>query len=251
MSREDLIRHVLDGVVDKDARYEGYLRANFPRIQADFSFICTHTATKASILDIGAVPPLLTVMLAKRGFQRLHIVDPKATDFHQGLQKSGIEYSEANVLKALPADLKGRFDLVCLNEVIEHLAGNLLSALHNAIDCVAPGGQLMVTTPNLRSLSGLAALWLYGSGLASKPREGVRAQFERASAADGYYGHIREYTPREVIELLDSFGFRCTAVGYQANYLRLGRVMDVVSIVERCAPPLRLFVKYMFERRGD
>jgi predicted SAM-dependent methyltransferase len=135
-----------------------------------------------------------------------------------------------------------------MNEVVEHLAGNLLDAIQNAVDCVRPGGYLMVTTPNLRSIWGLYALIRKHSGLASKPGESVRAQYDRASAQFGYYGHVREYTKREVVALFRSFGLTLHAYEFQGRYQPLGKISGLLGLLEKIFPEWRLFGKYIFKK---
>ena len=141
-----------------------------------------------------------------------------------------------------------QYDLVCFNEVVEHLAGNLLTALERVSKLVSQNGHLLVTTPNLRSLSGLVSLLVYSSGLASKPKESVKMQFDRKSSDYGYYGHVREYTSREVIELVESMGFVLVKKRFQPNYLKNSRLMRIVGAVEYLTPRYRLFGKYLFRK---
>jgi hypothetical protein len=109
----------------------------------------------------------------------------------------------------------------------------------------------MVTTPNLRSISGLVSLLWYQSGLASKPGESVRAQYEKASAKFGYYGHLREFTPREVVKLVESFGMTHVTSEFLANYQKGGRLINACCLLERFLPNYRLCGKYLFKRTGS
>jgi SAM-dependent methyltransferase len=248
-TKDAVINSVLAGCCDNHEWYRGYMSHNWPRIEADFQFLRRHASTADSILDIGAIPPLFVALLQQDGFQHLMVVDPFATTFEKFLRTAGIRHYTGNLLQDVDPKLKGQFDVVCLNEVIEHLSGNLLTAIDNAVSCLKPGGRLFVTTPNLGSISGVLALLWYGSGLASKPRETVRAQYERATAKYGYYGHLREFTAREVVDLIESFGLKHEASAFQPNYAPTTRIMKACAQIERLAPRYGLFGKHIFVRK--
>lgn len=231
--------------------YNGYMTGNAPRIVADAHFISRQISKSKKILDIGAIPPLFTELLRRNGFQFCSVADPNPEPFAEYFRTTGVKSYKIDLLKGVPDEFISRYDVVCLNEVIEHLGGNLLLAIQSAKDCIKPGGYLMITTPNLRSVCGLVALVFKSSGLASKPNDNVRAQYDRASAQFGYYGHIREYTKREVVDLFTSFGFKLHAYEFQANYIHFGRFTKFTTALERMLPEWRLFGKYLFQKIGD
>ncbi|MCC6145154.1 MAG: methyltransferase domain-containing protein, partial [Candidatus Hydrogenedentes bacterium] len=141
-------------------------------------------------------------------------------------------------------------DLVCLCEVIEHLTGDLVPVFARLSRWVAPDGYLYVTTPNLRSISGLAGLVRHGSGLASKCHETVRQQYERAEGEGGYFGHVREYTAKEVVDFICSFGFGHVASAYQFHPRAETLDRKLIQAMERMLPPWRLFGKHLFRKTG-
>lgn len=228
--------------------YRGYMLFNLPRISCDAQFIAESVAPNSRILDIGGVPPLCTEFLRINGFTRLTVADPHPEPFARYFDRMGISYHKTDLLKSIPGDLVGKFDVVCLNEVIEHLAGNLMVAIQNALLCVASGGRLFITTPNLRSFSGLVSLIVHRSGLASKPLDGVRAQYDRVSAEFGYYGHVREYTADEIVDLLGTFGCVLERKEFQPNYIVSTRAMAFARRLECVFPKWALFGKYMFAK---
>ena len=248
LSTDALVESVLgDCSVERDW-YEDYLRGNAVRILADVEFVGISVPSQSTVLDIGGVPPLFLAGLKERGFGRLSLIDPHPEPFEAYFAKSGIHAIEGNVLSG---DIDGHeetYDLVCLNEVVEHLAGNLIDALSRSVSLVRPGGLLLVTTPNLRSFWGLYALMRRSSGLASKPGHSVREQYDRASAAHGYFGHVREYTPREIKTLMASLGCVLVDECYQSNYINFGRPTKAIGLLERFVPRWRLFAKYLFKR---
>jgi SAM-dependent methyltransferase len=247
---QEKLEQLLEGCDDNRDFYRGYLKFSSPRIEQDAINLSRCVPPETSILDIGAVPPLLASLLRDIGFSDICVMDPNARLFARFFRDHAIDYVEADLLQADWPGLGRQYGLVCLSEVIEHLGGNMLSALGRAIDLVEPGGYFFLTTPNLRSISGLVALLWYGSGLASKPRDGVRAQYERAGSEYGYYGHLREYTEREVVNLVSSFGLRHVASFYQARYHAERRMERLAMTLERFVPSYRMFGKYLFQKPG-
>lgn len=103
-----------------------------------------------------------------------------------------------DLLDGLPFREK-RFDLVTLYDVIEHLPVSPRRLLTDVYRVLRPGGHLALTTPNLVNLR--ARLRLLSGRTIHFP---IDEWFD----GDSFYGHIREYTPRELRYMLESVGFR-------------------------------------------
>ncbi len=96
----------------------------------------------------------------------------------------------------------GHFQAVLCCELVEHLATDPMHMIAEINRILAPGGSLVLTTPNVASLRGVQAILhgyhpqLFSSYI--KP------------AADGTVDprHSREFTPREVALLLEAGGFQ-------------------------------------------
>lgn len=220
------------------------------RVVADARFVAEHLKENDKLLDVGAVPPLMIALLSRMGFDNLGYTDPLPNSFVGFTESRSVAYHQVDLLNvSTDSTMKEQFDFVCLNEVMEHLAGNLVTAVESVVACLRPGGLLLVTTPNLRSLSGFAALALCHSGLASKPRETVRQQYDRASIEWGYFGHLREFTSKETIDFIESFGLVHTATQMQHGHMKLGRLFRCIGTLERLTPSLRLFGKYLFRKQ--
>lgn len=96
----------------------------------------------------------------------------------------------------------GYFSTVLCCELVEHLAEDPMHMMAEINRILAPGGHLVLTTPNIGSLRAIAAiLEHYHPGFfpayirPPKPGEEPEAR------------HNREYTPREVVHLLEDSGF--------------------------------------------
>jgi glycosyltransferase involved in cell wall biosynthesis/predicted SAM-dependent methyltransferase len=96
------------------------------------------------------------------------------------------------------------FSTVLCCELIEHLFEDPMHMMAEINRILRPGGHLVLTTPNIVSLRAIAGvLQGYQPGLFPayiRPREGGRVDAR----------HNREYTPREVSDLLVNSGFEVT-----------------------------------------
>jgi hypothetical protein len=59
----------------------------------------------------------------------------------------------------------------------------------------------------------------------------------------GHMGHVREYTPTEVVEFLEAIGFEVTAVIYRGEY---SGIME--RALTKLIPRLSPFVSYLARR---
>jgi SAM-dependent methyltransferase len=102
-----------------------------------------------SSLDVGAASGLLVGMARQRGWQA-EGVEPSVRLVNAAAKLHGVQLLQGQ----LPhASLAGRtFDAVFLVDVIEHVS-DPLQLLQHATSHVAPGGILMVVTPDVRSLA--------------------------------------------------------------------------------------------------
>jgi len=98
----------------------------------------------------------------------------------------------------------GHFATVLCCELIEHLTEDPMHLMSEINRIVKPGGHLVLTTPNIGSLRGIAAILEgYHPGIFTayiRPRAGGEVEAR----------HNREYTPKEVERLLLNSGFTIT-----------------------------------------
>src|SRR5579883_167135 len=89
-------------------------------------------------------------------------------------------------------------------ELLEHLFADPMHLMSEVNRILKPGGHLVLTTPNIVSLRGIAAV-LQGYHPGFFP-----AYLRPEAAAEGDARHNREYTPREIRMLLENSGFTVT-----------------------------------------
>jgi 2-polyprenyl-6-hydroxyphenyl methylase/3-demethylubiquinone-9 3-methyltransferase len=142
---------------------------------------CSRTPLEGkSALDVGCGAGLLAEPLARLGARVTGIdASPEVIEVardHAARQGLAIDYRAGEV-----EALEGEFDLVTAMEVIEHVAdpAAFLKALARRL---APGGLLVMSTPNATAMSKLLMITL-GEGLGQIPR-GTH-EFERFIAPEG------------------------------------------------------------------
>ena len=143
-------------------------------------------------LDVGCGAGLLAEPLARLGAQVTGVdAAPEnvgAARAHAAASGLDVEYVAGGI-----EDLAGRtFDLVTSMEVIEHVA-NPAAFVAGLADALAPGGLLILSTPNRTALSRLAMITL-GEGTGAIPR--------------GTHDWDQFLTPDELAELLAGAGLR-------------------------------------------
>ena len=150
---------------------------------------------RTRLLDVGCGAGLLAEPLARLGATVTGIdASPEVIGIacdHAGGQGLAIDYREGDVQQ-----LDGQFDLITCMEVIEHVAepAAFLEALAKRL---APGGLLVMSTPNATSWSRLMMITI-GEGLGQIPK--------------GTHDFERFITPDRMKLLLADAGLRCLDV---------------------------------------
>lgn len=130
-------------------------------------------------------------------------------------------------------------DLVVFSEVLEHLRISPLEALIEIRRMLRPGGVLVLTTPNIASLSNIVAL-LRGKNI-------VERLPDRSDGLDhitDLMTHIREYTMQELHVLMGRAGLEIvrTRFSVATDKSPVGFIRRAVSILPRVVPSLRELV---------
>lgn len=140
-------------------------------------------------LDIGCAQGHLLKELSKHGWNCIGI-DSDVLDI-EVCRSQGLQVFEMDLCDNFPLDL-GRFDLVILADVLEHLANpeHLLRCLHPILN---QGASIVVSIPNIAHVS------VRGQLLTGQFRYTTRGILDRT--------HLRFFTKGTITECLTSSGF--------------------------------------------
>jgi glycosyltransferase involved in cell wall biosynthesis/SAM-dependent methyltransferase len=98
----------------------------------------------------------------------------------------------------------GEFSTVLCCELIEHLFEDPMHLMSEVNRILAPGGHLVLTTPNVAALRGISAILLgYHPGF-------FHSYIKPAESGEVDARHNREYTAREIHKLFENSGFEVT-----------------------------------------
>ena len=160
----------------------------------------------ARVLELGALPYYFTILM-----QRFAGILPDTLSFFEFEESETTKHTVQNVSTGeryefdyqavnIETDIfpfaDNTFDLVLCCEILEHLLINPSHMLYETHRVLRPGGQILITTPNVLRWDNLWAL------------------FRGANIYDRYHGngiygrHNREYTPEEISELLQTNGYQ-------------------------------------------
>ena len=215
-----------------DEWFSSYCKEHRKRLAADLYLVERHVAPGARVLEVGAIPLVMTAALTALEYE-VSAVDLKPERFAKAIASLGLDVARCDVETEAVPFAEETFDVVLFNELFEHLRINPVFTLREVRRVLKPGGVLLLSTPNLRSFRGLRNLLLRNQGHAVSA--GVYRQYEKLETL-GHMGHVREYTTREVSDFLDQVGFRVDKIVYRGGHGR-----GVVGIAERLAPSLRPF----------
>jgi SAM-dependent methyltransferase len=175
----------------------GYVAFHAPRFAFLIRTLHRYVRTPTPrILDVG--PSHLTPQLARSFDRPVDSLGLEPEADQPGGHHYQFDLNETQHRQRWRADL-GAYDVIVLAEVLEHLHTAPELALAYLHQLLAPGGLLLLQTPNAVSLR-KRALLLLGQN-----------PFERIRIDPGNPGHFREYTLGELGELLGTTGFTVRA----------------------------------------
>jgi len=216
--------------------YESYVRMQSPRIAVDVDLAGELLPAHSRILDLGAVPPLLMLALRHEGHSVTGLdIDPDR--FGEAIREHGLDIRRCNIEQDPFPFEDASFDAVICNEVLEHLRMNPVHTLREARRVLRPGGTLLLSSPNLRSMDGVWNLLVHGRSFALA--HSVYDEYGKLERL-GHMGHVREYAPGDVRELLGRVGFEVRQVIYRGRQRKA-----VAEAFCRVVPQARKFATYV------
>jgi len=198
----------------KPDHFRDYLDAHRARLGFDLDYAEKFFATGQKILEVGGLPFFLTIPLMKK--YDVTTVDKITAEYSSEIVESyGVKSLNCDLdCEPIPAD-DNSFDGIIMNEVFEHLRGNLIFTMKEILRVLRPDGLLLMSTPNLRSAIGIRNLVFRGQAYTTMG--GIYENYSYLYKI-GMMGHVREYTPTEVTEFLQEIGFRIEGIIYRGCY---------------------------------
>ncbi len=218
--------------------FENYVAVARERLAFDLGFLREYSPLGARVLDLGAVPPVLCGAAASVGFA-VQAVDIAPARFEAAFERLGVEALACDLEREdLPVE-DASIDTAVLHEVFEHLRVDPIHVCEQIARVLKPGGILMLSTPNLLSLSGMVNLLLRGRAqtIGTDPW----SEYGKLRTL-GHMGHVREYTTVEVCEFLERFGLQAEVLVFR------GRSPGVKRPITSALPPLRPFFEVIARR---
>lgn len=216
--------------------HTGYVADHRVRIAHDLDIISQEIPRSNRVLEVGSIPLLLTASLVKLGYGVLGC-DIAPERYYSTIRSLGLNVVKCNIeTERLPFE-DASFDAVIFNELFEHLRINPIFTLSEMLRVLKPNGLLTVSTPNLKSLGGIKN-FLIGDR-AQSCSANLHTEYTKLRTI-GHMGHVREYTPTEVIEFLQTIGFNVTAIIFRGDYAGV-----TSRFLIRWVPRLSPFISYI------
>ena len=171
---------------------------------ADFLQLVLESDPKR-VLDVGCGSAICSVYLKHH-----HNIEVVGIEHPKRCERMG-EYWQSNGVNVRSCDIScdplpvegSSFDVVMAGEIIEHLQLPAHVTLAKLLHALKPEGRIVVSTPNICRLSNILR-FIQGKNILLPLQE--TSGRPGAHATDSWF-HLREYTPDEVIEALQSAGF--------------------------------------------
>ncbi len=219
--------------------HNSYVSNHKSRIALDLDITKEQVSQGSSVIEFGSVPLVFTAALSASNFNVTGI-DIAPERYKKTIDRVGLNVVKCDIeLEKLPFE-DNSFDAIVFNELFEHLRINPIFTLTEVLRVLKPGGIMMLSSPNLRSLNGIYNFLIRNRSYACSGN--TYAEYQKLEKL-GHMGHVREYTTIEVTEFLENIGFDVTSVIYRGGF-----GTNVKQLLARIFPSLRPFVSYVAQK---
>ena len=219
---------------------QNYAANHAKRIALDLEIIEAHADKSNTILEFGSIPLLLTVALKKLGY-KVEGIDLDPGRFSSTISAFDLTVHKCDIEKdRLPLN-DASFDVVIFNELFEHLRINPIFTLREVHRILKPGGTMLLSTPNMRSLRGIFNFLVRNKTTSAS----IFQEYSKLETI-GHMGHVREYTTREVTDFLSKLGFNVTGMIFRGAYKS-----GFSKMACQLRPTLRPVVTYVARAEGS
>lgn len=181
---------------------EGYAQGHAGRLAWDVDFLLRNFRFK-KCLNIGAAPFLFEYLMSEEGPTiELVSIDLNAERFPRvsEILKTTIVETNIEQMSLENCNSLGRFQCVVFCEIFEHLRIDLLGTIERVASLLTDDGILYLTMPNGLGLSAWHRILTKGS-----TGPDPVAEWRKLSLI-GHMGHVREYSTRELHDVLGVCG---------------------------------------------
>ena len=191
-----------------------YFDGQFERVLQDVVSVCRLPDVR-HVLNVGGSPFLFELLLREAlPDAKISSLDLAPERFGELTRSLNVEVAKLDVETCSSEELSavaGSPDVIVFSEVLEHMRVDLLGTLSRLYEALPVGGQLYLTTPNGLALRGIQRLF-WG-------RTGPDVLHEWTKLSDiGHMGHVREYSMREVTDMLQHVGFEVVNRRYRRHW---------------------------------
>jgi SAM-dependent methyltransferase len=204
-----------------------YLLKHIPRLSRTLALVPPPAET-GRVLELGCYMQITPLLQSLCGYREVHgaYYGPAGKTDHKVMGDFSCDIAHFDAERDPFPYPDGCFDTVIAGEIIEHMAYDPMHLLLESRRVLREGGTLIVTTPNVGSITS-AAKTLDGR---DNPQIFFLYQRPRAGHAPEI-GHVREYTTHEIGEISKSAGFEVqqlftTFIDEFSSHLPLLRFLD-------------------------
>lgn len=204
--------------------FSNYSQTHLRRLSFDLQYLIEEfpDSNGIKVLELGSIPPILTCGIHQKGFDVTgYDIDPSR--FDRCIEKNNLRIVQGTIGNTIPFENE-EFDAILMNEVFEHLNSNLITVFSELKRVLKKEGKLFISTPNLKSMVGIKNFLLHGKTYSCSGE--IYEEYEKIEKF-GHMGHVREYTPNELITFLNKLDFKVLTLIYRGKYPKKYRVVDI------------------------